>query len=84
MENLEERLKTQEAELVQLKEIIELNKQTIAKKKLGRPLKLNDPLTETVCFKITKDQRERLRLINDADITLSDFIRQLIFGDDSK
>lgn len=84
MENLEERLKTQEAELVQLKEIIELNKQTIAKKKLGRPLKLNDPLTETVCFKITTDQRERLRVINDTDMTLSDFIRQLIFGSASK
>ena len=84
MENLEEKLKTREAELVQLREVIELNKQLIVKKKLGRPLKLNDPLTETVCFKITTDQRERLRVINDADMTLSDFIRQLIFGSASK
>ena len=81
MENLEERIKAQEAELVQLREVLEYNKNMSLKKKVGRPIKLSDPLTETICFKATKAQKERLEILKEKDITLSDFIRQAIFGD---
>lgn len=80
-EDLEERIKTQEAELVQLKEVLEYNKIMALKKKLGRPTRFSEGLTETICFKTTKVQKEKLEIIKEKGITLSDFIRQAIFGD---
>lgn len=82
MENLEERIKTQEAELVQLKEVLEFNKATSLKKKVGRPHKLSEPLTQTICFMVTKAQKKRLEIVQESGITLSDYLRQAIFGDD--
>ena len=81
MEELEERIKSQAAELGKLKRILEHNKSMALKKKLGRPMKLSEPLTETICFKATKAQKERLEIVKEKGITLSDFIRQAIFGD---
>jgi hypothetical protein len=83
MEDLEERLKTQEAEVAQLREIIEYNKQELIKKRIGRPTKYVDRLDETVCFKVTKKQKEKLdEILKFNGREKSEFIRQMIFGED--
>ena len=81
-ENINEKIRILKAEIVQLEEIKKYNIKT--KRKRGRPLKDEaDKMTETVCFKITKSQKKRLEVVNNT-MTLSDFIRQLIFGADEK
>ena len=82
MESLEERLKTQEAELAQLKELIEYERIALTEKKPGRPTKYDARLDETVCFKVTKKQKEKLdETLKFNEREKSEFIRQMIFGE---
>jgi len=81
MESLEERLRTQVAEVQQLREIIERERIMLAKKRIGRPTKYNARLDETVCFKVTKKQKEKLdEILKFNEREKSEFIRQMIFG----
>lgn len=43
-------------------------------------MKLSEPLTEIICFKVTKSQKKKLKIVKDAGVILSDYIRQAIFG----
>ena len=82
MESLEERLKTQEVELQQLREIVEREKTMLTKKKTGRPTKYDARLDETVCFKVTKKQKKKLdEILKSSKREKSEFIRQMIFGE---
>ena len=73
-----EKLKELETEMEQLREVIEFNNNKKIKK-LGRPYKLNEPLTETMSFVLTKSQRTTLmNMLKEAGVDLSTFIRRLI------
>jgi hypothetical protein len=78
MNNVAERIKNAEAELIQLREIQELNEKVFETR--GRKQKLSEPLTESICFKVTKSQLKKLDIVKEAGIILSDYIRQAIFG----
>jgi len=75
------KIKKLEEEIQTLKEIQLHN----AKKfiKLGRPYKLDEPLTERMSFVLTKSQSIKLKkILTTANVDLSTFIRGLIFGDE--
>ena len=79
MNSLEEKIKNVEAELEQLREIQEYNEKVETR---GRKQKLSEPLSETICFKVTESQLKRLEIVKEKGIVLSDYIRQAIFGDE--
>ena len=83
MEDLEEKLRTQETELVQLREMIKYEKTMLTKKKPGRPKKYDARLDQMVCFKLTKKQKEKLdEILKINRREKSEFIRQMIFGEE--
>ena len=72
-------LEALKAEVKQLRDIIDSNKQ----EKRGRP-KINEDeyITEHLSFAVTKLQRARIdKILKNKNISLSKFIRFLIFGE---
>ncbi len=79
MSDIEKQIKIKEAELGQLKEVAEFNRKVETR---GRKLKYDEPMTEHFGFSLTKTQSVQLRkTLNDEKISISTFIRRLIFGD---